>query len=838
MSQLFKYFFLLGFLFIVAANIAKAQETNIEFREKNFIGKESEFKKAFNAYKQGDYYFLRGPVYFDKAVEYYLTAQKFNPNNADLNYQIGLCYLGMQIDRLKALPYLEKARTLNQQMGIEFLLALGSAYQYNLDFDKAIYVYQSYINTAKDSGNKKNISKAEKSIQECKYGKELVKKPLKVRIDNLGANINSRFPDYAPVLTSDEKKLLFTSRREGTTGGMVDALDSLFFEDIYISYKIDEEWAPAKNIGEPINKDDHDASINITPDGKKLLIYRTDNGGDIYESVLNGIVWSEPAGLKQINTKGYENHATYSIDGKYFFFTAVRNDSSGFGSKDIYIADIDESGKMSNIRNAGSVINTIYDEDGVFCHPDGKTIYFSSQGHTSMGGFDIFKTQFENGNWTTPENVGYPLNSPDDDIFYIISKDGKRAYFSSYREEGFGDKDIYLMTFLEEAETLSSLQFSIKDSLSELLVNAEIQIKDLSNGEIVTKRKIEKGETIANLTVGKTYEITVTADKFTPYTEVIELPLEAGSQIVFRNIELNKDKQANVSGHLTDKSSEIPIIGEIQFLDAATREVVKTTFANQQGVYNLDLPSGKSYIVIAKSSGYSFLEEIFNIPSEAKGFDLKKDFLLTKLDRSLMSVVRGKIYDAVTGDTLTASVKMNEYGGQPVIIYQKKGKYDCVVFNGASHTLVVNKEGYLTYTEDINIPLINEKLDIVKDIPMVKAEKGAKIVLNNIFFDFNKSTLRPASYKSLNSLLNTLKKYPIMNIEISGHTDNVGSSKYNQKLSDNRSKVVKDYLVRNGISSSRIAAVGKSFREPIATNDTNEGRQLNRRTEIKILRMK
>jgi len=839
MIQSIKNAFLLCVFFNININSTIAQITNVEFREKNFPGNEAEFKSAFEALHQGDYYFLRGPVYFDKAVSFYLTAQKFNPNNADLNYQIGLCYLGMQTDRLKSLPYLEKARNLNQQMGTEFLFSLAMAYHYNLDFDKAIQVYEAYKKIQVSAADNVKISKAEKAIQECNFGKELVKKPIKVRIDNLGPNINSRFPDYSPVLTSDENKLIFTSRREGTTGGMVDDLDSLFYEDIYISYKIDNEWAPAKNIGKPINAEDHDASVNLTPDGKKLIIYRTDNGGDIFVSVMEGIEWSEPEPLKQVNTKGYENHATYSIDGSQFYFTAVRSDSSGLGSKDIYVADVDNNGKMSNIRNAGPSINSIYDEDGVFCHPDGKTLYFSSKGHSSMGGYDIFKTKFEKGEWTTPENVGFPINSPEDDIFFIISKDEKRAYFSSYREEGYGDKDIYMMTFLEDAEALASLQFSVKDSLEDVLLDAAVIIKDLTTGEILIDRKIEKGETIANVIVGKSYEITVSANKYASYTEVIELPLEAGSQVVFRNIELNKDKQATISGQLSDKSSIVPISGEIQFLDAATREVVKSTFADKQGFYSLDLPTGKNYVINVKSSGYAYFEELLSVPAESKGFNLKKEFGLAKLDRTLMSVLKGKFYDASTGDSiLDVNIKMTEYGGQPVLFYQKNGHYDCVVFNGAAHTMVVSKDGYLTYTQDINIPFVKDKLEIIQDVPMVKAEKGAKVVLSNIFFDFNKSTLRPSSYKSLNSLLTTLKRYPTMVIEISGHTDNVGTAKYNQKLSDNRSKVVKDYLVRNGIDASRLAAVGKSFREPIATNDTNEGRQLNRRTEIKIIRMK
>src|SRR5690606_27290335 len=149
--------------------------------------------------------------------------------------------------------------------------------------------------------------------------------------------------DYAPVLSADENKLLFTSRRDETTGKMVDPVDSLFFEDIYITYRIDGEWAPAKNIGKPINKDEHDATVNLSGDGKKLLIYRTTNGGDLYEATQDGIVWSNPRPLKEINTKGYENHATYSADGKYLFFVSDRNDSTALGGKDIYIADVAEN---------------------------------------------------------------------------------------------------------------------------------------------------------------------------------------------------------------------------------------------------------------------------------------------------------------------------------------------------------------------------------------------------------------------------------------------------------------------------------------------------------------
>jgi outer membrane protein OmpA-like peptidoglycan-associated protein/tetratricopeptide (TPR) repeat protein len=824
-------------LSILFAISGEAQIADVEFREKNFPGRELDFKKAFDSYKKGDFYFLRGPVYFPIALENYLIAQDFNADNADLNFQIGLCYLNLQINRLKALPYLQRAQAINPNLGSDFLLALGNAYHYNLQFDQAIRIYNEYIQLSENDGDKQKSNRALKFIQECESGKILVKSPLRVRIDNLGPGVNSKFPDYAPTLSADENKIIYTSRRDETTGGMVDPEDSLFYEDLYISFKIDGEWASSKNLGNPINQEEHDASINLSSDGKKLLIYRTKNGGDIYEAQLEGFQWTEPRAIKEINTKEYENHAAYSADGRNLFFISNRKDELASGGKDIYIADVSEDGKFSNIRNAGSIVNTPYDEDGVFFHSDGKTLYFSSKGHNTMGGFDIFKCDWDGESFSNLTNIGYPINSPEDDVFFVLNANGKRAYFSSYREEGYGEKDIYVMNFLEENELLSSLHFSIKDSNQTKPLNAIIEIRDVATGNIVASREAQDGETIANLPAGKTYEISVSYEKYITYKEVLELPFDAGSQVVNRNIELSQHAQATVKGLLSDKNSKISLKGEVEFLDAQTGEVVKGSVTNKAGIFDIDVPAGRDYQIQVRSTGYALHMDSLKLSQQSKGTELIKDFNLTRLDRSRMSVLKGRVYDAASNKPLNGLITISEYGGQPVIVYQKEGNYDCIVFNGAVHTMVVDVPGYMTHTQEIHIPISDQKLEVTIEIPLVKAEKGAKFVLNNIFFDFNKSTLRPSSFRSLNSLLSMMKRYPEMAIEISGHTDNVGTMAYNQKLSESRAIIVKDYLVRNGISSKRIGAYGRSFRQPIATNDSHEGRQLNRRTEIKILRM-
>jgi outer membrane protein OmpA-like peptidoglycan-associated protein/tetratricopeptide (TPR) repeat protein len=833
-----RHLLVLSLILLIFPAVAQVNTNEIEFREKNFPGREKEFNAAFEAFRKGDGFFFRGPNYYEQALEQYLKAQEFNSNSADLNYQIGLCYLSLGKDRLNALPFLERAKTLRAQMGSGFMFDLGIAYQYGLDFEKAIKVFEAYIDSLGAKAEPNQLARADKAIRECESGIELVKSPVRVRIENLGPNINSKFADYAPVLTEDENKIMFTSRREGTTGNLVDPSDSMYLEDIYLSYRVDGDWAPARNVGKPINSTEHDGTINLSPDGKKLLIYRTVGGGDIFESTQEGIEWSAPKGIKEINSKDYENHAAYSIDGKTLFFISNRADSENEKSKDIYLADVSDNGKISNIRNAGEIVNTKYEEDGVFCHPDGKTVYFSSRGHNTMGGFDIFKTTFENGVFSAPINVGYPINSPEDDVFFILSKDGKRAYFSSYRDEGFGDKDIYVMHFLTDVEALSSLQFSISDTTAGMNLQAIIEIRDLSSGQIIVKRETENGETIANVPAGKAYQITVTSSKYLPYTEVIDLPYDAGSQVVQRKVELSRDFQATVNGRVIDVASNIPLAGEVEFLELGSLEVVKLSVTNKKGEYDITLPPGRDYQIRVKSVGYTMILDTVKIGADMKGQEISKSFSLKKLDRDLMSVLKGRIYNAETGDSINAQISITEYGGIPVLLYQKPGVYDCVVFNGAVYNITVNAEGYLTHTAQITVPEGADKKEIIHDVQLIRAEKGAKIVLNNIFFDFNKSTLRPNSYKSLNTLLSTMKRYPMMAIEISGHTDNVGTMTFNQRLSDARANVVRDFLVRNGIEAKRVGAFGRSYRQPIASNDSAQGRQLNRRTEIKILKLK
>ncbi|MDR1054737.1 MAG: OmpA family protein [Prevotellaceae bacterium] len=659
---------------------------NVEFDKKNFPNDKDGLKQAQNNIKEADKFYEKGSrTDIEKALSLYLSANKFNHRNALLNYKIGRCYLRGQ-NKPAAMDFIETAITLNPTVDSEAQYWLGRACQYGYEFDRAIDAYKTYKARlmAKDAGRVKEV---DKHIRECQVGKILVENPVRVFIDNI-SELNTRYPEYGPVISADESVIMFTARRDDSTGGKIDDEDGGFFEDIYIAANQGQQWSIPANIGKPLNTNVHDGIIGLSNDGQKLFVYRTDDGGDIYASTLKGDSWSKPKSIgSKVNSKYHESQASLSYDGNTLYFISDR--PGGFGEHDIYLSRRDAKGNWGEPVNLGPAINTEYDELCVFIHPDGKTLYFSSKGHENMGGFDIFKSVFENGKWSTPENLGYPVNTPDDDLFFTLSASGKRGYFSSIREGGKGDQDLYMITFLGAEKAL--------------IGNSEDMLIAYQSNP-VSEKVIEP---------------------------VVELPSA--------NLTLLK-------GIIREDESKNPIEATITLVDNTKNIVIATLESNSKtGRYLVSLPSGINYGISVKAESYLFHSENFDIPV-ATGFQ-----------------------------------------------------------------------------------------EVVKDIDMKKIDIGSRIVLRNIFFDFDKSTLRAESVYELTQLINLLNEMPKLKIELSGHTDNKGSAAYNQKLSEDRAKAVVDYLVSKGISVSRLMYKGYGLEQPIATNDTEEGRQLNRRTEFKII---
>jgi outer membrane protein OmpA-like peptidoglycan-associated protein len=494
---------------------------------------------------------------YHEALDLFLKADQLEPNVPMLSYSIGLAY--SQTDqRLKALPYLEKAK----QAGLPYPdidFNLGHSYLLAHKFNEAIKCLEAYKKNFKPS-DKDEMEVIDRLISNCKNGIEFAKNPVDVKITNMGPVINSQYPDYKPSVSADESTLLFTSRRENSTGGKKDERDNHYFEDIYSSTKVNGQWASPLDIGNGINTESHDGCIGLSPDGQEMFIYKwlKNTEGDIFVSDLKGSNWSTPKNLgSNINSASWESNATITADKRFIFFTSKRKSIYGQEQRDIYMAKRLSNGEFASPILLGPRVNTKFEEDAPFIHADGKTLYFSSQGHKSMGGFDIFSctVNTETGEITSdPVNVGYPINTADDDVFFVWSADNKRAYFASEREGGYGEKDIYMLERKEAAAALVVLKGTVTSCDKKSPISAKITITDNVSGKPIGTytSNSSSGNYIVIMPAGKNYGIAIEAPGYFFYSKNIDIPfldhyeeihdqvclekIKVGTRIVLRNV--------------------------------------------------------------------------------------------------------------------------------------------------------------------------------------------------------------------------------------------------------------------------------------------------------------
>jgi outer membrane protein OmpA-like peptidoglycan-associated protein len=751
----------------------KAQ--SIEFSAANFPLKPVELLQAQNDLTEGTKLFKEGRIRYKRALPLLEKANEFNPNNASLNYDLGMCYMFSSFKN-KAKIHFEKAYALDPKVSDDIHYWLGMSYHLMNNWDKARLEYQLHKDFVLKYKTEEQLKEIDKRIEEVNIGQERVKKPIRVKIENLGPEINSPYTDYGPVISAEEDLLMFTSRRPGTTSGPEGDKDEYiddYWEDIYQSFTFGSKWTKAKNIGPPVNTDIHDATNNLSPSGEKLLINIDDQGqGDIYECDLVNLQWSKPSKFREpINTKYHESSATISkgLDTMYF----ISERPGGYGKRDIYMAVKDpKNNKWGAIANAGPVLNTEYDEEGVFLMPDGKTIYFSSRGHTSMGGFDIFKSTKVNGQWGKPENIGYPINTSDDDVFFVISANGLHGYYASYKNDGFGEKDIYLINFLDSDTQDDSL--AVKPQEGPLVI---------------------KGTKTAT--------------------------------------------SALLKGLVVDQYNQSPIENAtIELINTESNEIIeKFTTEELSGYYGVWVPSDKVLIATISAPSYKSKMDTIKVPKSNGDLQIDKNFaIVTKSD--VTAIIKGKVFDPVSMKPLVSTLKIidNISSAELVSINTNTdGYYEVAVPTGKKYEIITKSFDYQTAYENVNVPVSQKNQEIVKDFPLNNLAVGSKIILKNIFYDFDKATLRSQSIIELDHLIQLLKDYPNMRIELSSHTDNKGTADYNVYLSNARSKSCVDYLITKGISKNRLEYRGYGLTQPIATNDTDAGRQMNRRTEFKIL---
>lgn len=688
-AMIIRCVFVLGMAFLISSGLAAQEDVTI--KKKTFkTGVEIGFKEAWKAVKEADKSFKDGKGTYDLARDLYLYANQYNPNNAALNYKIGACYLFTD-DKYVAIDYLLRAYDLDQEVSDDIHYLLGSAYQLVLEFEEAASHFKEHKLTLKDEDQEKYSDILAKRLTECQDGRSLSQNPVRVILQNPGESLNSRYDDYNPIFAHADTAMFFTSRRP--FGKQVrNPLDNKFDEDIYLSANGPSGFETAIRLGKPFNTDKNESLVGVSADGNRLLIYRGHKDGgnlEIIEYNTKKNKWSKGKLInKKLLSKDGESSAAITADGSELYYVS-KNTKLSSGGKDILYTSLNAKGKWEEPQNVGSLINTPYDEEGVYISPDGKHLYFASQGHNSMGGFDIFRSErAENGTWSKPENLGYPINTPDDEVLYIMDKSGDYGYYSTIREGSTGSKDIYKVIFLGSEKEL----------------------------------------------------VTSTSDK------LVAGPGEEKRGFLSIPVLPHLDTSIIVTGRVLDSIDGIfPVVASLNYIDTDGSMQEFKTVTNDSGMYVAQLPRAGVYGIEINATGYLYFLDIIDLIGQSGDVKVMRDFYLQKI------------------------------------------------------------------------------------------EVGTKVVLENIYFETGKAVLRPESFDALDQVFRFLENNPDMKLEISGHTDNTGTLRINQKLSRDRAKAVVNYLVGGGIPETMLVYEGYADSQPVAPNDTSEGREKNRRVEFKVL---
>jgi outer membrane protein OmpA-like peptidoglycan-associated protein/tetratricopeptide (TPR) repeat protein len=518
------------------------------------------------------------------------------------------------------------------------------------DFEKALEAIEVFL---KQPGlNEASIKSGEYRKRNIQFALDYKKSSTydeSIKIIGIGDGVNSVTSEYFPSLTIDGKKLIFTKRVANN-------------EDFYSSEKQGNQWMPASPLTGAINTPLNEGGQQVSQDGK-WLVYAGCNfpdsygGCDLYISYNKAGVWGQRENLgKSINSEFWESTPCLSPDKNDLYFSSNR--TGGFGGSDIYVSHRMANGKWTAAENLGSTINTSGDESFPFMHADGETIYFTSDGLQGYGGSDIFLTKKKINGFEKPLNVGFPINTINNEGSMIVDAEGQMAFYASDRSEGKGELDIY--------------SFLLREGIR---------------------------------------------------------PVETSW----------------VQGKVYDQSTKSGLQATVELVDIKTGRLVSQVETDDQGNYLTILPKGRKY-----------------------------------------------------------------------------------AFN-------VNKKGSLFYSSQFNTEENNAGQSKIVDVPLQTINVGANIILKNIFFNSAKFDLLPESILELERLVLLMNDNPTIKIQINGYTDNIGKDADNKTLSEARAKSVVSYLNTKGIQIARLLFKGFGATNPISSNETEDGRALNRRTEVVII---
>ncbi|MBC7864364.1 MAG: PD40 domain-containing protein [Bacteroidia bacterium] len=798
---------------------------------------------------------------YSRALTEFQKAYAFDSASANINFKIGFCYLKHPTEKHLAESYLEKAvkdvtKSYDEEDPFQkssppmAYLYLGQAFHLDYKFEDALKMYETYQSYLNPKRFKEEIELVEHYKKMAHFAIERVGAPANVQITNMGDSVNSEYPDFSPILSADERMLIFTHAGKGSTGAESGfrTPDDGFFEDIFVSYKKDDgSWTEAKILHPAVNGMGHEGAVGITPDGQTLLVYRDDNGdGNLYYSTWDGVDWSPLNKFgPQINSEHWEPSACFSPDGEMLYF--VSNRPGGFGGRDIYRCKKNPSGGWFQAQNLGPKINTRWDEESPFVHPNGEDFFFSSQGHSSMGGFDImFSIMDSVGGFGDVIPLPYPINTTDDDEFYVSSPDNKRAYYASAHEDrtGFGEQDIYMITMSDAIDpkdvvVLFTGKFipaqgdSLPSGLSVVVTN-----KSNPNEPVAINRPQRNGNFTAILRASTTYLFSYQLNGQEFFKEEIVVPDEVSFDKIDREVPLKgvivgqvKEGQKLLLDVLVLNNSKDkkPVAGasvEVTDKDGKT-ETLTTNGDGKVTAYKLN--KDNAYKIAANAEGkFSDATKVITMGMNVSNTFSKTLYLnkgKTTVEPGIATitldllVLDAKSFRPVTGAKIIVT---DADGGSFDFVSDAKGKsVDIALESGKTYTIVANmgemagKEIKLSTVGIKTNKKFNKTLYVASETAVVNTTYTP---VEGVFahnFTYNKTEIEsnPDYTKFLSNVENAITTNGKVTVSIHSSASQVptksagGNPGLAKARAENLKRLVSEYLTSKGIDLAKVKFV-------------------------------
>jgi outer membrane protein OmpA-like peptidoglycan-associated protein len=741
--------------------------------------------KLFRADK---YFSIRN---YKEALPLFLEVIEAGNKDPMVHYKTGVCYFNEREinDQVKSIPYLQFAvDNGGDKLPPKAWFELGEAYHKDEQIDRALVVYEKY--KALSKSDRVALAQAERALEIANNAKFLMADSKEVQIINLGPIINSEFTEYNPVVSADETVMAYTALRPNT--GKSRPGDK-FIEEIYVTYRESGNWSEPQPL--KIESNFNVGTAGLSADGRKMLIFigAPNNTGNLYTIDRVGDKWSNPVSLgAAVNSRFLESTGSFTPDGKVLYFASNRID--GFGGLDLYKIEKNAKGEWGRPENLGPEINTKYDEDAPFIHPDQITLFFTSNGHNTMGGRDIFRSVMKDGKWTKPENMGYPINTTANDNYFTLSADGKTAYFSSDRKGGYGAQDIYTldMPFYETNIPLTMVKGQILDSETGKSIPTKIYMVDNESGkkiDFVYSPDPITGNYLIILPPAKNYDMVIESEGYLPYTLNVNVPNQTYFYELYQRIYLKTIKHFDV------------VVGQ--------EVVVKNAFYDTQKDRKTELRKAHESHLIKSGNidVYQLMDDLMGAKDEAA---IKYILDLLHMENPIEDVN----FNEKENKNIEAAVRVYYYDESDEDKFEQKKVGNDIIFS--LPTMYV--------TEEAEKQRDTQRRPTSYD-PKLLSQKAV------VYFDVDKSELKAQYKPELDKLMAILKKHPELGVEISGFASRDGNEEYNRKLSNDRAISVLDYInQRGGIVRRRIIAKGYG-----ATQIVSGSKEESRRVEIKIV---